>query len=605
MSLRLKLALALTFAALLPMALVAGLPMLQAERRAAADADRHLDQVRRQAGILVAREQADLRERVARAAADLASSRAAALPLQQGPASAARALAHQLADRHALDLLEIRTAAGALLATAAPGAAPALPIDAERLADGGVTLVADLPPVPLPPPPDDPPAGDVPGDEPGADPGPSRGDRALVSRRTVEIRGESYVVLGGLMIGRRFLAGVAGITGGAAAMVAPDGVIAETAGEPGERVITADVALAPGGWAVRVFAPAGDAALVRRDLAAVFLGVAPLALAIAVMVGALLAAGIARPVRALAARAEAITAERSAPLTRVRDPDEVRGLTAAFDRMLGALSASERQRLSAERVAAWQEVARRVAHEVRNALSPIRLAVENLRRTRDRDPGGIDRALELETATILDEVDSLRRLVDEFTRFARLPAPQIAPCDLRAAAGQALALHAARIAAAGVTVSLDDGGAPHRVLADADQVGRALGNVIANALDAMEPVAVRRLAVTLRAAGGRPGAAAGDSAAFEEVEVLDTGPGFAPEALRRVFEPYYTTRAERGGSGLGMAIVHRIVTEHGGTVTARPGPEGGAAVALRLPVAGPPPAPPAPPGEPDPRPVET
>jgi nitrogen fixation/metabolism regulation signal transduction histidine kinase len=346
-------------------------------------------------------------------------------------------------------------------------------------------------------------------------------------------------------------------------------------------VITTDVALAPGGWRVRVFAPAGDAAAVRRDAQAAFLGVAPLALGTAVAVGALLAAGIARPVRALAARAEAITAEHAAPFTPVRVADEVRGLTAAFDRMLGALGASERQRLAAERVAAWQEVARRVAHEVRNALSPIGLAVENLRRTRERDPGAIDRALDLEGAAILDQVDSLRRLVDEFSRFARLPAPRPAPCELRVVAEQALAFLSPRIASQGVEVAIDDGGAPHPVRADADQIGRAIGNVAANALDAMEGAAVRRLTVTLRAAGAR-GAAPG----FEEIELRDTGPGLGPEALRRVFEPYFTTRGERGGTGLGMAIVHRIVTEHGGTVNVRSA--GGAIVTLRLPVAGPP-----------------
>ncbi|HYV85867.1 MAG TPA: ATP-binding protein [Patescibacteria group bacterium] len=619
MSLRLRLALALMFTALLPMALVAGLPIVQAERRADDEAARHLAQVRRQAEILVARQQADLRERLARAAADLAASRTAAAPLQQGPASAARALTRLLAERHALDLLEIRSATGTLLATSASGAAPPLPLDAEALADGGIVL-AEVPLASLPPPPDQPSPGEQassgdpssPGEQPSAPdalagdahagddgdtlPGPPRGDRALVSRRTITLRSETYVLLGGRMIGAAFVAGVAEITGGPAAIVDPSGTVRETAGAPEDtargpaggapRTITADVVLAPGGWVVRVFAPAGDAAAVRRDARAAFLGVAPLALGTAVAVGALLAAGIARPVRALAARAEAITAEHAAPLTPVRATDEVRGLTAAFDRMLGALGASERQRLAAERVAAWQEVARRVAHEVRNALSPIGLAVENLRRTRERDPSAIDRALDLEGAAILDQVDSLRRLVDEFSRFARLPAPQPAPCDLRAVTEQALQFLAPRIASAGVEVTIDDGGAPHPVRADADQIGRAIGNVAANALDAMENAAVRRLTVTLRSAGARGGGEGGGVPVFEEIELRDTGPGLGPEALRRVFEPYFTTRGESGGTGLGMAIVHRIVTEHGGTVSVRSA--GGAIVTLRLPAGGPP-----------------
>jgi signal transduction histidine kinase len=594
MSLRLRLALALMFTALLPMALVAGLPMLQAERRAGEEAERHLAQVRRQAEILVAREQAGLRERLARAAADLTASRTAAAPLQQGPASAARALARLLAERHGLDLLEIRSATGALLATAAEGAATPLAVDAVELPDGGIVL-ADVPLAYLPPPPGEPhsagppaidaPAGSDDGDDGDENPGVPRGDRALISRRTVELKGETYILLGGAFVGGAFLAGVADITGGPAAIVDPSGHVIENSGSAERGAapealpansIAADVTLAPGGWAVRVFAPAGDAAAVRRDAQAAFLGVAPLALGTAVAVGALLAAGIARPVRALAARAEAITAEHAAPFTPVRAADEVRGLTAAFDRMLGALSSSERQRLAAERVAAWQEVARRVAHEVRNALSPIGLAVENLRRTRARDPGAIDRALDLEGAAILDQVESLRRLVDEFSRFARLPAPRPAPCDLHAVVDQALAFLAPRIAAQEILVAIDGGGAPHPVRADADQIGRAIGNVAANALDAMEGAPVRRLTVTLRAA----------ARGWEEIEVRDTGPGLGPEALRRIFEPYYTTRGERGGTGLGMAIVHRIVTEHGGTVSVRSA--GGAIVTLRLPAGGPP-----------------
>src|SRR5207245_1912463 len=179
----------------------------------------------------------------------------------------------------------------------------------------------------------------------------------------------------------------------------------------------------------------------------------------------------------------------------------------AFNRMLEALSESESQRGAAERIAAWQEVARRIAHEVKNPLSPIRLAVENLRRTRQKAPDEFERSFEEETTTILEEVESLRRLVEEFSLFARLPRPR--------------------------------GGARVR---------------------------------------------------FAEIEIRATGVGFEPEALRRVFEPYFTTRAERGGTGLGMAIAYRIVTDHGGRILAGGAPGRGAAVTVRLPVEGPPPA---------------
>jgi len=612
MSLRLRLVLAMTFAALVPLAVVAGLLLLQAERRAAADAAGQLERAKRQAALLVGREQSGLRERVARAAADLAGDRRAAAPLEEGPASAARALARRLAERHALDLFEIRGADGALLATSAAGAAPPLDIDPDGLGDGGIVLAAlpmtPMEPPPMEPPPVDPAATEPPGVEPPADQAPplavdddtiparpaARSDRGLVSRATVTLAGATYIVLGVAAFGPPFLAEVAAFTGGPAALIGPDGVAAAGTGEPEGAVVTADIPLAPGGWSVRVAAPAADAARVRHDLLAAFGGVSPLALASALAIGALLAAGIARPIRKLAARAEAMGADgvpmaarKAAPFTPARDPDDVRGLTRAFDRMVEGLTESERQRLAAERVAAWQEVARRVAHEVRNALSPIGLAVENLRRTRARAPADFDRSLAVETATILEEVESLRRLVDEFSRFARLPAPVLAPCDLRALVDQALAVLAPRLAEAQVEVQIDDGGARHQVVADADQVGRALKNIIANAADALAPAGGTSERSGAPGRGGtrrRITIALAATAAFEEIVVRDNGPGLSPEALRRVFEPYFTTRGERGGTGLGMAIVHRIVTEHDGLVTARNAAGGGAEIALRLPV---------------------
>src|SRR5207249_10734600 len=142
-----------------------------------------------------------------------------------------------------------------------------------------------------------------------------------------------------------------------------------------------------------------------------------------------------------------ITRERAGTLSLplVEEPDEARRLTVCFDRMLEALSDSERQRLGAERIAAWQEVAQRIAHEVKNPLSPIRLAVENLRRMRAMGTGDFARAFEEETATILEEVDSLRRLVDEFSLFVRLPRPRLVPCDLREIVAQTRALFAPRL----------------------------------------------------------------------------------------------------------------------------------------------------------------
>jgi signal transduction histidine kinase len=588
MSLRLRLALALMFAAIVPMGLVIALPLLNARTRAAAQARAGLEQARRQAALLVERERAETIAVVERAAQDLGHEPGGAGILEHGPASRARALARTLALRHGLDHLELRNAAGTVLALHDPLAAP---LEGTRPLGPDEVAVVDLPLLALPPPS----GNDDPGAEARAD-GDAAGDardeprpadvptRALIAERLVPLGGESFLLLGGRRFGDRFLAGVAGITGGPVALVSAAGGMIAAAGAPPEGAawLTSDVPLAEG-WSVRVATPPADVAAARRDLLGAAARIAPLALATALLVGLLLAEGISRPVRALAARAEAIATERAAgPLTAAPAEDEVRGLTRSFDRMLDALTESETRRLGAERVAAWQEMARRVAHEVHNALSPIRLGVENLRRTRSKAPADLDRALDEEGGAILEEVESLRRLAEEFSLFARLPAPSPSPCDLGEVVRQAAALEAARAAGLGVTVTVEEGGGEHRIQGDADMLGRALRNVVANALDALEGAAERRLLIRLRSS---PAAATGGG--WEEIEVRDTGPGFAPGARDRAFEPYFTTRAERGGTGLGLAIVYRIVTDHGGKVRAENGAQGGAAVVLRLPVEGP------------------
>ena len=565
MTLRTKLALALTFAALLPMGVAVGLPMLQAGKRAREESSRRLEAVRRQAAILIGRREMDAASRVQQVAAELANNRASRQSLLEGPASAAHAVTRSLAERYGLDHLDIRNRQGTQLATSRAETGAAYEIDGSGFDDNRVLLH------PLP-------AG-LPGEEP---------PMAFFARRTVPLGRDTMTVSGGRVVDRGFIEGISEISGQPSSLLNESGEVVEAAGgtaTAGPR-IAGVVPLGDGGWRVRVSLPAGDARVVRRELLAAFTGVAPFAIAIALAVGILLAAGISRPIRALASRAEAIAAERAVgPLSLVHATNEVRRLTLSFDQMLDALLHSERQRGAAEQIAAWREVARRIAHEVKNPLSPIKVAVENIRRTRSQAPEEFERALEVETATILEEVESLRRLVDEFSLFARLPRPQPVPCDLGQIVTQSLALFAPRVEASGVRVEMDQEEHSGPVLADPEQIGRVFKNILTNALDALEPVADRRLSIALRR---RTGFRGGSRSAFTEVEFRDSGVGFETDALRRVFEPYFTTRTERGGTGLGMAIAYRIVTEHGGTIQARGGPGRGASIIVRLPVDGPP-----------------
>lgn len=523
MSLRLRLVLALVSAAILPMVVVVAVPWLKAEAPARQETESRLRSAERQAESLVAQRRAEAEAAFDRAALLLASDREALEALTRGPATAAEGVAGRVAERAGLDRVVVRGDDGSVLSSAGDEV-PAPAWSGQRPVRAGSELLS------------------------------------LEVRRAV---------------GAALLEAIAAATGESVALVGPDGAVASSAGGDAAGRVASEVALGDG-WSIRVHAVAGDVERVRQDLLDAAKGVAPFALAAALVAALLLAAGVGRPVRALADRADAIARERAGFTTILEAGDELDRLDRSFDRMLEALEASERQRLTAERVAAWQEVARRVAHEVRNALSPIRLAVENLRRTREKAPAELDAALAAESATILEEVESLRRLVDTFTEFARLPAPMKAPCDLAAVVRQALALHRPRATELGVEV--EERLAPVTLQADPDQIGRVVKNILGNALDALEAKeGERRLTV----------ATAGDGT----IVVRDTGIGIDPRDLARIFEPYFTTRAERGGSGLGMAIAYRIVQEHGGTIRVEGAKGRGATFTVRLPLETP--APPA------------
>jgi two-component system nitrogen regulation sensor histidine kinase NtrY len=208
--------------------------------------------------------------------------------------------------------------------------------------------------------------------------------------------------------------------------------------------------------------------------------------------------------------------------------------------------------VAAERAAAWQEAARRMAHEIKNPLTPIRLAAERMRRRargRDADPALLAAVVDEGASTIIEEVTTLTSLVDTFGRFARLPAADLAPTDLGAVVSQVAKLYAN--VKRGVTVAAEVPDSLPLVKADAEQVKRALINLVDNAIAATPGGGHVRIAV----------AVAGGSA---RLIVEDDGPGI-PEAERnRVFDPAYSTKAR--GSGLGLAIVARIASEHAGRV---------------------------------------
>jgi len=205
----------------------------------------------------------------------------------------------------------------------------------------------------------------------------------------------------------------------------------------------------------------------------------------------------------------------------------------------------------AQKVAAWREVARRLAHEIKNPLTPIQLSAERMRRHFSSAPEPARALVEECTSTIVGEVESLKELVDEFSQFARMPAPRAVPTDLHGVILEALGLYRGIFTEIELRPHLASG--LPRVSVDGEQIRRVLINLVDNAIEAMDQRGTIDVETQYDA-----------SNSLVRIIVADDGPGIPPEERDKLFLPYYSTK--RRGSGLGLAIVRRIVIEHGGSI---------------------------------------
>jgi nitrogen fixation/metabolism regulation signal transduction histidine kinase len=214
--------------------------------------------------------------------------------------------------------------------------------------------------------------------------------------------------------------------------------------------------------------------------------------------------------------------------------------------------------VSAQRQAAWSEVARRLAHEIKNPLTPIQLSAERLQHKLQTKLGGDDAGLlQRSVATIVAQVDAMKTLVNEFRDYARLPAAKLAPLDLNALVAEVLALYG-QATDRGTLVARCEPGLPW-IQGDATQLRQVVHNLVQNGLDAVAEQADGRVVVgteALRSDAGQVRAV--------RLSVQDNGPGFSEKVLKRAFEPYVTTKAK--GTGLGLAVVKKIADEHGARV---------------------------------------
>ncbi len=250
-----------------------------------------------------------------------------------------------------------------------------------------------------------------------------------------------------------------------------------------------------------------------------------------------------------------------------RSQDELQGLVESFNQMAGDLDRQRRDLERSNRLAAWAEMARQVAHEVKNPLTPIQLSAEHLRRVYHDPDVDFARALESCTQTILKQVANLRGIVTEFSSFARPPATVLEPVDPADLVADVLRPYEGALPP-DVRLRLDVPAGLPAVQADRRLLHRALVNLVENALQAVGERG--EVVVHARRAEARV-----------EIQVRDSGPGISPELRDRVFEPFFSTKTT--GSGLGLALVKKIAEDHGGGVSLEGAPGDGTCARLWLP----------------------
>lgn len=279
----------------------------------------------------------------------------------------------------------------------------------------------------------------------------------------------------------------------------------------------------------------------------------------ALLIGLLMAWWVSRritkPVEELSAAAHEVATGRWDTQITVNSKDEIGQLAGAFNEMTKTLAAQKEKLVQTERVAAWRELARRLAHELRNPLFPLQITVENLQRARQLDPTQFQEVFSEATATLKAELANLNSIVGRFSDFSKMPTPQFVHVNVNEALRNAVRLFEPQFTAMGkpsITTEYFLSESLPEIDGDADLLHRAFQNLVLNAMDAMP-------------AGGTLTLRTSDRGENVRIEVVDTGKGLTPEECSRLFTPYYTTKLQ--GTGLGLAIVQSVVSDHHGTIS--------------------------------------
>ncbi len=336
----------------------------------------------------------------------------------------------------------------------------------------------------------------------------------------------------------------------------------ELDGKPRELIAQIEVVVSDGGL---------DATLWNTTLISIAIALG--SLVVVVMIGLFVAARTARSLDRLVEGSHAAARGDLEYRVPVRGTDEVAAVATAFNLMMEDLQSAKEKLAISERIAAWQEIARRLAHEIKNPLTPIQMAMDTLRKTWKKQHPSFDEILEESTTTVLQEADRLKHIVTEFSDFARMPKPEFARIDLNAVVKANLAAYTGHDGPIAFDVRL---GTIPEIDADKNQLSQVILNLVENSRDALAQ----------RGEGGKISVStrAGDNADRVMLVVEDNGPGVPSELKDKVFAPYFTTKHAKGGTGLGLAIVHRIISDHGGRIAITEPAGGGARFAIELPL---------------------
>jgi signal transduction histidine kinase len=309
----------------------------------------------------------------------------------------------------------------------------------------------------------------------------------------------------------------------------------------------------------------------RRHIRASALLVGGSGIILAILLSSWAAARVTRPVEQLARAAQSVADGHWDTRVEVSGRDEVSQLAESFNRMTAELLTQRERLLQAERVAAWRELARRLAHELKNPLFPLQLTVENLVRARMQSPDQFEEVFRESSRTLLAEISNLKTIIGRFSEFSRMPHPELRSVQLNEILRGIAQLFQAQLQAPGrapIACKLQLSPNLEPIAADPDLLHRAISNLVLNAMDAMPQGGT--LTLRTRSDDGKV-----------IVEVADTGSGLTPEECARIFTPYYTSKQH--GTGLGLAIVQSVVTDHGGRITVRSDPGHGTAFVIELP----------------------